>query len=73
MDLFNLTPSEARLAVKFFETTSLRESAEELTLTLGTARQYMKALFSKTDTNNQASLIKILARVIDDARLEEST
>jgi DNA-binding CsgD family transcriptional regulator len=61
--LFHLTHAEASLAAKFFETTSLGEAAEELNLTQGTARQYLKSVFLKTDTHNQAALIKLLARL----------
>ncbi len=60
--LYNLTPAEARLAASFAETTSLKASAEVLGITEGTARQYLKRIFQKTDTKSQAELMKLLVR-----------
>ena len=60
-ELFYLTPAEARLAAKFFETSSLFKAARELKLTEGTARQYLKRVFLKTGASNQAGLIKALS------------
>ncbi len=60
--LYNLTPAEARLAANFAETTSLKVSAEALGITEGTARQYLKQIFQKTDTKSQAELMKLLLR-----------
>ena len=67
--IFQLTRAEARLTAKFFETTSLREAANEIGLTEGTARQYLKNVFAKTDTRNQAGLIKLIARLSDVSKL----
>lgn len=58
--LFGLTVSEARLAARFAETASLKESAELLELTEGTARVYMKRIFAKTGVNSQAALMKLV-------------
>lgn len=58
--LYNLTPAEARLAASFVKTTSLKKSAEVLGITEGTARQYLKRIFQKTDTKSQVELMKLM-------------
>lgn len=63
--LFQLTAAEAKLAAKFYETTSIQVSAEYLKITPGTARQYLKSIFSKTDTHSQTELVKLLSRIND--------
>lgn len=62
--LYNLTAAEARLAASFAETASLKDSAEALGITQGTARQYLKRIFQKTDTKSQAELMKLLLNQI---------
>jgi DNA-binding CsgD family transcriptional regulator len=57
---YGLTAAEARLAASFTETASLKVSAEALGITEGTARQYLKRIFQKTDTKSQAELMKLL-------------
>ena len=58
--LYGLTPAEARLAASFVKTTSLKKSAEVLGITEGTARQYLKRIFQKTDTKSQVELMKLM-------------
>jgi len=58
--LFQLTPSEARLAVALVKQVSLKEAAEHLEITEGSARQYLKRLFAKTNTHSQTELMKLL-------------
>ncbi len=60
--VYGLTAAEARLAASFAETASLKDSAEALGITEGTARQYLKRIFQKTDTKSQAELMKLLVR-----------
>jgi len=57
---YGLTGAEARLAASFSETASLKVSAEALGITEGTARQYLKRIFQKTDTKSQTELMKLL-------------
>lgn len=58
--LYGLTPAEARLAASFVKTTSLKKSAEVLGITEGTARQYLKRIFQKTDTKSQVELMTLM-------------
>jgi DNA-binding CsgD family transcriptional regulator len=57
---FGLSNSEARLAVRLANGMSLAEAAEELGLTLETARSYSKALFTKTATRGQPQLVRLV-------------
>jgi uncharacterized protein YhfF/DNA-binding CsgD family transcriptional regulator len=57
---FCLTPAEARLAVHLASGSSLRETAEMLSVTYNTARAHLRAIFDKTDTHRQTELIRIL-------------
>lgn len=57
MDIYDLTPSEARLACPLLLGKSLEQAAQECNLTLSSARTYLKRIFNKTDTNRQAQLV----------------
>ncbi len=63
--LFGLTPAEARLAARLGTGETLEEVAEALQVSLGTARNQLKAIFAKTETNRQAELIALLWRTSD--------
>jgi DNA-binding CsgD family transcriptional regulator len=65
MLLFGLTPAEARLAARLGTGETLEEVAEALQVSLGTARNQLKAIFAKTETNRQAELIALLWRTSD--------
>jgi DNA-binding CsgD family transcriptional regulator/PAS domain-containing protein len=54
---FALTPAEARLAARLAAGASLHTAADDLGITYGTARQYLKAIFAKTGTSRQAELV----------------
>ncbi len=58
--LYGLTPAEVRLALAFLSEASIEFAAARNGLTSGTARQYMKRIFKKTGTRNQAQLMKLL-------------
>ncbi len=58
--LFDLLPFEARLLEKLIGNRSLEEASRELGITKNTARQYLKAVFDKTNTNRQAQLMKLV-------------
>ncbi len=66
--LFGLTPAEARLAARLGTGETLEEAAEALQVSLGTARNQLKAVFAKTQTSRQAELIALLWRTSDLAR-----
>jgi DNA-binding CsgD family transcriptional regulator len=59
-ELFGLTPSEARLALLLVADCSVEEAAELLGITMSTARGVLKSIFTKTGTNRQASLVRLL-------------
>ncbi|AKC86952.1 helix-turn-helix transcriptional regulator [Pseudoxanthomonas suwonensis] len=62
MDAFGLTRREAELAVALKDGHSLSVSAVRLGITEGTARQYLKGIFSKTGTHRQTDLAILLLR-----------
>lgn len=60
-----LTPAEARLAECLLDGLSLRESAQRLDLTYGTARTRLKVVFAKTGTHRQAELLTQLRLALE--------
>lgn len=60
--LYQLTPAEARLTQALCDGMNLREAAEALDITYGTARTRLKAVFGKTGTHRQAALIAQVRR-----------
>ncbi len=58
--LFSLTPAEARIVHELVKGASLDEAAQNAGVTVGTARTYLKQVFSKTDTKRQAELVKLV-------------
>lgn len=63
MLLFGLTPAEARLAARLGSGQTVDEAAEAMNVGLGTARNQLKSIFLKTETNRQGALIALLSRV----------
>jgi DNA-binding CsgD family transcriptional regulator/PAS domain-containing protein len=57
---YGLTPAEARLAVALAGELSLKRAADGLGITEGTARQYLKRVFHKTETRSQADLVRLI-------------
>jgi DNA-binding CsgD family transcriptional regulator len=65
VDLFGLLPSEARLAWAIAQGLSIAEAAQELGLTLETARHYSKKIYAKTGARGQTELVRnILTSVL---------
>lgn len=60
VDLFGLLPSEARLAWVIAQGRSIAEAAVELGITVETARNYSKKIYSKTGASGQAELVRII-------------
>lgn len=60
VDLFDLLPSEARLAAALAGGDGLAEAARRLGLTIETARNYSKRIFAKTDTHGQTDLVRLI-------------
>lgn len=60
---FGLSPAEARLASLIATGVSPEQAAEQLGIARETARNQLKAVFSKTHTHRQAELVSLLARL----------
>lgn len=58
--LYGLTPAEARLAKLLAQDLSLTEASEELGVSQHTVRTHIKRIFSKTTTERQSGLIRVL-------------
>jgi DNA-binding CsgD family transcriptional regulator/PAS domain-containing protein len=66
--LFGLTPAEARLASLLAAGLSLQEAAKQLSIRLSTARGVLKAVFAKTGTRRQASLVSVVLAALGQLR-----
>lgn len=62
--LFDLAPSEARLALALSRGMSIAEAAEELGLTVESARTYSKRIYAKTGARGQADLVRFIHRSV---------
>jgi DNA-binding CsgD family transcriptional regulator len=58
--LYQLTPAECRLADLLLQGNDLKEAAECMRITTGTARFMLKSIFRKTDTHRQSELTRFL-------------
>lgn len=58
---FKLTPAQARLAALLHDGASVKQAADQLGITEGSARQYLRRIFAKTGTNRQIDLIREIA------------
>lgn len=59
---YGLTRREAELAILLGRGLPLAAAAVQLGITSGTARQYLKSVFSKTGMHRQAELVRLLLR-----------
>jgi DNA-binding CsgD family transcriptional regulator len=65
VDLFGLLPSESRLAWAMAQGMSIAEAAEDLGITVETARNYSKKIYAKTGARGQSELVRnILTSVL---------
>ncbi|MEH6684553.1 MAG: helix-turn-helix transcriptional regulator [Qipengyuania sp.] len=58
VDLFDLTPAEARLAWSLAQGLSITEAAQAHGLTVETARYYSKKIYAKTGARGQVDLVR---------------
>ena len=58
--LFDLTPSEARVATQLAQGQPLRAAAEACGITFSTARSYLEKIFIKTGVRQQSQLVALL-------------
>jgi DNA-binding CsgD family transcriptional regulator len=63
-ELFRLRPSEARLALALSHGLTISQAAQELGLTLETARTYTKSIYGKLGASGQADLIRLILRSV---------
>jgi DNA-binding CsgD family transcriptional regulator len=63
-ELFDLIPSEARLALALSRGMSITEAAGELGLTVESARTYSKRIYAKTGARGQADLVRFVHRSV---------
>lgn len=59
-EVFGLTRSEATLSVSLAQCGNLKKAAAICKITTGSARQYMKRIFAKTNTGSQVELLSLL-------------
>jgi len=57
---FDLTPAEARVAVRIANGLSLKDAARDLGLSPWTVRSQLDSVFAKTGTRRQADLVRVL-------------
>lgn len=57
---YGLTPAESRVAVSLADGMTIEEIAEKGQVTIGTVRNQLKQVLSKTDTHRQAALVRLL-------------
>ena len=57
--LYGLTAAEATFVAVFVEEASLKGTAQRLSLTMNSARTYLKRVFTKTEVSSQAALMKL--------------
>lgn len=58
--LFDLTPAEARLALRLASGVSLADAARDCGLSIASGRTYLARIFSKTATHSQHQLVALL-------------
>lgn len=61
IDVFGVTPAEARLTLKLIDGLSLTAAAEALGISRNTARTQLSSVFSKTNLNSQTQLVKLVS------------
>ena len=59
--LYGLTPAEASLAGKLAALRNVEQAADELYITVHTARSQLKSIFAKTGAESQSELLMLLA------------
>ena len=68
-DLYDLTPSEERLALRLAAGDTLAEAAARLGIRLSTARGVLRSVFEKTGTHRQPNLVRLLLTLPGQVRL----
>lgn len=61
IEMFRVTPAEAKLLTHLVEGLTLTEAAEALGVSRNTARTQLSSIFTKTGVNRQTQLVKLVA------------
>jgi DNA-binding CsgD family transcriptional regulator len=64
VELFALTPAEARVALALLEGGGPRDAARNLGISFYTARAHLARIFEKTGTSRQSELVRLMMRAI---------
>jgi DNA-binding CsgD family transcriptional regulator len=64
--LLSLTPSQARLTRLLFDGLTVKDAAERLGLTEGTARQYIKRIYARIGVRRQTDMIRRVGRALSE-------
>ncbi|MBX3501549.1 MAG: helix-turn-helix transcriptional regulator [Alphaproteobacteria bacterium] len=67
MRRFDLTPTEAELALEITRGKGREAAARRLNITLGTARTHLERIFSKAGVHRQAELVGLVSAIVRDA------
>ncbi len=62
--LFDLTPSEAQLAMLLANGLTLDETSEKLCISRNTARAHLRSIFSKTGVTRQTMLVRLILKSV---------
>lgn len=73
MELFSITPAEARMASKMAHGNSLDRIAKELGISIHTARTHLKRIFEKIGVERQSELVHVLQNSFGFLRSTDST
>ena len=60
---FGLTPAETRLAARLKDGLTLKEAADELSVSVNTVRNQLRAVFDKMGLNRQSELVRALTQL----------
>ncbi len=58
--LYRLTEAEAKVALHVMHGADLKQTSEEMSISLTTVRTHLQHVFDKTDTHRQAELVRLL-------------
>lgn len=67
--LYNLTPAEVALAAALLDGLTLRQHAEERSVSFNTVRTQLRGLFNKTGTQRQPELVALLINSIGNVKI----
>jgi pimeloyl-ACP methyl ester carboxylesterase/DNA-binding CsgD family transcriptional regulator len=62
-DSFGLTPAEIRLATRLRDGRSLQDAADEMSISINTVRNQLRAIFEKMGLKRQSDLVRALAEL----------